>query len=60
MFEIQFEYISKDKIKEKIEEQKEELKRYDKNEDSERGEFNNYEWTEYIIKILQELLEKEK
>ena len=48
-----------DKIKAKIEEWQKEKEFYNKDEDREWGQFNNWDWTDTIINEMQSLLEKE-
>lgn len=48
-----------DKIKAKIEEYKKEKEFYDKDEDREWGQYNNWDWIDSFINELQSLLEKE-
>lgn len=48
-----------DKIKAKIEEWQKEKEFYDKDEDREWGQYNNWDWVDTIINEMQSLLEKE-
>ena len=48
-----------DKIKSKIEEWQKEKEFYDKDEDREWGQYNNWDWVDTIINEMQSLLEKE-
>ena len=57
--EYQGNCVSKDKIKAKIEEWQKEKEFYDKDEDREWGQYNNWDWVDTIINEMQSLLEKE-
>lgn len=48
------------KINEKIEEHKQERNKKSKDDFREWGEFNAYDWENYIIRILKELIGKEE
>ena len=48
-----------DKIKAKIEEWQKEKEFYNKDEDREWGQYNNWDWVDTIINEMQSLLEKE-
>ena len=48
-----------DKIKAKIEEWQKEKEFYDKDEDREWGQYNNWDWVDTIINEMQSLLDKE-